>query len=452
MAGSSTTPSSRDLLTPVETTFKRMYLVSQDVFNEFKQFQDNNNSAPDLDPSSSDPPPGPPPGGPPGPPPGGPPGPPPGPSSAAPLSAGEPRPGPSTQVQCMRKLPNGKPCKSYFDDQNQLNIHEQVVHHNIQTGPLQVRYPLSQAAIQDTANVVDQSMHNSIENSRLSSSVKSASRQNIDNTTLVQADVTQCKMCSFKGKSPEDLDRHMRESGHLEYYSLSRKMLQPKVMLKRLTNKMSLRGLQPRVNLKRLTPQAISLNKVESYGEQNQSQNNVQTMDPSVESVAGPSGTSTNPLRRSSRLKTHKDVEPTKNSPRNRAKRSVDPYPQQNPTNRSKRRKVQDETLAQPLQQTQKSKNKRTIDVQRVEIQPTLSEEQRKNAFDLAVGRKKRKTKHTPHPPSQLGSSVPLPKRKKRKRVERLIDRYKQQTRKRRRTKAHPTVQRNVAALGLSGY
>ena len=458
MAGSSTTPSSRDLLTPVETTFKRMYLVSQDVFNEFKQFQDNNNSAPDSDPSSPDPPPGgppdPPPGGPPGPPLGGPPGPPPGPSSAVPLSADAPRPGPSTQVQCMRKQPNGKPCKAYFDDQNQLNIHEQIVHHNIQTGPLQVRSPLSQAAIQDTANVVDQSMRKSIENSRLSSSVKDASRQNIDNTTLVQADVTQCRVCSFKGKSPEDLDRHLQD-GHLEYYSLSRKMLQPKVMLKRLTKKMSLHGLQPKVNLKRLTPQAISLNKVDpGYGEQNQSQNNVQTMDRSVEPVAGPSsGTSTNPLRRSSRLnKTHKGLESTQNSPRNRAKRSVESYPKKNPTNPSKRRKVQDETLAQPLRQTQKSKNKRTADVQRVEIQPT-NEEQRKNAFDLAVGRKKRKTKHTPQPPSKLWSSAPLPKKKKkRKSVKRLTDRYYKQQARKTRTKAHPTVQRNVAALGLSGY
>merc|ERR1711983_455370 len=192
-------------------------------------------------------------------------------------------------------------------------------------------------------------------------------------------------------------------------------MLQPKVMLKRLTRKMSLGKLQPRVNVQRLPPQAISLNKVESYGEQNQSQNNVQTMGPSVEPVAGPSGTSTNPLRRSSRL--NKDVEPTKNSPRNRAKRSVDTYPQLNPTNRSKRRKVQYETLAQPLQQTQKSKTKRTVDVRRIEIQPTVNEEQRKNAFDLAVGRKKRKTEHT-EPPSKLWSSVPLPKkRKKRKGV-----------------------------------
>ena len=109
---------------------------------------------------------------------------------------------------------------------------------------------------------------------------------------------------------------------------------------------------------------------------------------------------------------------------------------------------MQDETLAQPLRQTQKSKNKRTADVQRVEIQPT-NEEQRKNAFDLAVGRKKRKTKHTPQPPSkQLWSSA----KSKRKSIKRLTDRYYKQKARKTRTKAHPTVQRNVAALGLSGY
>ena len=64
----------QDFLTPVDTTFKRMYLVSQDVFDEFKRFQDTNPPPgnPPSDPHSGQPP-GQPPGAPPGGPPGGPP-------------------------------------------------------------------------------------------------------------------------------------------------------------------------------------------------------------------------------------------------------------------------------------------------------------------------------------------------------------------------------------------
>ena len=527
MAGPST---SRDLLTPVDTTFKRMYLVSQDVFNEFKQFQDNNNGAPPPDPNSSAPPPDPPgPPGPPGPPPG-PPGPPPGPSSgppsASPLTVDSPRPGPSTQVQCMRKLPNGKPCKAYFDDHSQLSIHEQAVHHNSQTTPLRTQYPLSQAAIQNTANLVDQSMRNSIDNSRLSSSLRDQSHQNIADTPLVQADVTQCRVCTFKGKSPEDLDRHL-QNDHLDYVSLSRKMLQPKVMLKRLTRKMSLRGLQPRVDLERqplrrlqprvdlerLTPRSIPLNTVDSSknprpGTSQQpmtsdgslSRKMLQpkvmlkrlTRKMSLRGLQPRVDLERQPLRRlqprvdlerltprSIPLNTVESYEnprpgtsqqamasdPVQSTPRRSQKRAASTIDRvdQTPASRARVDKTPD---SRPRASRQKRKvpvppsspvatpspRKRNPDIQRatIELDPS-NEEQRKNAFDLAMRIKRRKTTHVKQPNTGDNTKKKKKKRKLKRHGGSILDQYKQKNQRRLR-KSHPTVQRNVAALGLSGY
>ena len=443
MAGPST---SRDLLTPVDTTFKRMYLVSQDVFNEFKQFQDNNNGAPPPDPNSSAPPPDPP--GPPGPP-GPPPGPSSGPPSASPLTVDSPRPGPSTQVQCMRKLPNGKPCKAYFDDHSQLSIHEQAVHHNSQTTPLRTQYPLSQAAIQNTANLVDQSMRNSIDNSRLSSSLRDQSHQNIADTPLVQADVTQCRVCTFKGKSPEDLDRHL-QNDHLDYVSLSRKMLQPKVMLKRLTRKMSLRGLQPRVDLERqplrrlqprvdlerLTPRSIPLNTVESY----------ENPRPGTSQQAMASDPVQSTPRRSQK-RAASTIDRVDQTPASRAR--VDKTPDSRPRASRQKRKVSvppSSPVATP------SPRKRNPDIQRatIELDPS-NEEQRKNAFDLAMRIKRRKTTHVKQPNTGDNTKKKKKKRKLKRHGGSILDQYKQKNQRRLR-KSHPTVQRNVAALGLSGY
>ena len=150
-----------------------------------------------------------------------------------------------------------------------------------------------------------------------------------------------------------------------------------------------------------------------------------------------------------------KNVEPTKILSRgtrgNRyesVRAAIGPYPKRSQNKQTSRTKAQNETLAQP-------KSKRTADVQQLEIQLTLDEEQKKNVIDLAVGKKKHKTKHTFQPPSRIWSTIPKkPKRKKRKRVKRITARYKGLTKKTRRpkTKADPSIQRNVAALGLSGY
>lgn len=452
----------QDFLTPVDTTFKRMYLVSQDVFDEFKRFQDTNPPPgnPPSDPHSGQPP-----GQPPGAPPGGPPGGPPNQQPTSPLndvnsdqqialhsSNSSPQfdEEPGSHFSCSHKMNNGRPCNSKFDTQDHLDMHIQSVHTN---------HPLSQAAIRSTAESVDQDLHNSIDNeTRISSTVKAQSHRNIANTILIQSDNTQCKLCSFKGQSPEDLDRHIRDDHVHHYYSISQSMLQPKI------------NRSPK-----LTPKSISLNRVESY-EQIQSRNNDQTMDdPTVEPVAGPSGVS-NQLRRSTRG-TRKKVEPTEPTRimtrRNRGRlggailAAVDnPYPKRNPNKPKGKTKAQAQTevITQPSIQTQKSKNKRTADVQQVELQTTLNEEeQKKNVFDLAVGRKKRKSNHTFQPPSKLWSTIPKKsKKKKRKEVKRITPRprhtitarYKLEKRKTRRpkTKADPSIKRNVAALGLSGY
>ena len=495
MAGSSTTSSSRELLAPIDTTFKRMYLVSQDVFNEFKQFQDNNNGAPPPDPNSTDhsssaPPPGLSPGLPPDLPPSLPPGPPPAPFSASPLTvedAPPPRPGPSTQVQCMRKLSNGKPCKKTFDDQHQLNIHEQAVH----------QYPLSQAGIQNTAHRVDTSMRHSIDNnSRLSSSVKDASHQNIANTPLVQADVTQCRVCTFKGKSPEDLDRHL-QNDHLDYVSLSRKMLQPKVMLKRLTRKMSLRGLQPRVNLERLEPRSMSMNTDKS-----QENPRPETSQQAMASDVTLSRKKLQPkvmLKRLTKKLSLRGLQPSVNlkrlTPRSIPLNTVESYenlrpgtsqhamasePIQSPPRRSQKRaassvdRVNKTPASRPrVDKTPDSRprasrrkvpappstaadtpRKRTRDIQRATIGLDPStEEQRKNAFDLAMRIKRRKTTHVNQ--STTVDNTEKKKKKKKKKPKRhggrILDRYKQKN-QRRMKQSHPTVQRNVAALGLPGY
>ena len=433
MAAAAVPSSNRDFLTPVDTTFKRMYLVSQDVFDEFKRFQDANLPPP------ADPPPG-----------GYPPPSPQSPSNGAnsnqqiqsppwlgsstlpqPQISEEPHP----HFPCPRKKNNGRPCNSKFDTQEHLDIHIQKVHHFS-------LHPLSQAAIRKTAERIDQDLHHSIDNERrISATVKAQSHQNIANTTLVQSDNTQCNVCSFKGQSPEDLDNHIRDV-HVDHYSISQSMLQPKIN-----------------HSPKLTPKAISLNEVETY-EQDQSQDNDQIMEPPVvEPVAGPSGTSTIPSRRKSR------GEPTKILSRGtrgnrfeamKTQTAPRPYTKRNPHKQASRTRAQDETLAQPLKQTQKSKRRTTDDVQQLEIQPTVEDEKmqkKKNVFDLTVGRKKRKTKHTSQPPSQLWSSIPLPKKKKRKRTKRLIDRYKGRKRRRTKTRANSSIQRrNVAALGLSGY
>ena len=438
----SSSSSNRDFLTPVDTTFRRMYLVSQDVFDDFKRFQDANLPPPDPPPS------GPPP---PGPSPPGSPRDPPSPSSGATNSSStqpilQPSPlsgSPSTTLPqpqfreeqpqlpvfpCPRRMNNGRRCNSKFDTQENLDMHIETVH-NFHPNPL------SQAAIRNTAERVDQHLHRSIDNEpRLSARVKTQSHRNIANTTLVQSDSTQCKLCSFKGQSPEDYDNHIAND-HANHFSISQNMLSPKI------------NGSPKI-----TPRAISLNNVESYDEQqNQSQDNVvEPMDLPIEPVAGPSGTSTNPRPRRSRTREH--VETTRIlSRRNRGNRLESnmkaAYPKRNP--KTKKVKVQLQNVEEIRDIKQKSK--RTADVQ----QPTVEddkEQKKKNVFDLAVGRKKRKTKHTFQPPSRIWSTVPLSKKKKRKRTKRLTDRYKGRTKRRTKTKPDPSIQRNVAALGLSGY
>ena len=454
----SSTSSNRDFLTPVDTTFRRMYLVSQDVFDDFKRFQDANLPPPDPPPSGP-PPPGP---SPPGPSPPGSPRDPPSPSSGAanssptqpilqpsPLSGSPSTTLPQPQFReeepqlpvfpCPRRMNNGRRCNSKFDTQENLDMHIETIH-NFHPNPL------SQAAIRNTAERVDQHLHRSIDNEpRLSARVKTQSHRNIANTTLVQSDSTQCKLCSFKGQSPEDYDNHIAND-HANHFSISQNMLSPKIN-----------------GSSKITPRAISLNKVESYDEQqNQSQDNVvEPMDLPIEPVAGPSGTSTNPRPRRARTREH--VEPTRMLPRrNRGNRLESnmkaAYPRRNPNNQNetpqpKRRKVQ--VQLQNVEEIRDIKSKRNADVQ----QPTVEddkEQKKKNVFDLAVGRKKRKTEHTLQPPSQSRSSVPRRRFKKKKRKkfnQRLIDRYKgRRTRKMRSSSVHPAIQRNVAALGLSGY
>ena len=437
-----------------------MYLVSQDVFDDFKRFQDANLSPPSNSPPSGPSPPDPPPPGPS--PSGSPPGPP-SPSTGvanssnqqilqqSPLLSSPSNTLPQPQFReeqsqhpvfpCPRRMNNGRRCNSKFDTQENLDIHIQTVHH------FQPQ-PLTQAAIRNTAERVDQNLHRSIDNEpRLSATVKAQSHRNIANTILVQSDSTQCQLCSFKGQSPQDYDNHIAND-HANHFSISRNMLSPKI------------NRSPK-----LTPRAISLNNVESYDEQqNQSQDNVvETMDLPIEPVAGPSGTSTNPRPRRSRTREH--VETTRIlSRRNRGNRLESnmkaAYPKRNPNNQNetpppKRRKVKVQLQNVEEIKDIKQKSKRTADVQQSTVEDD-KEQKKKNVFDLAVGRKKRKTEHTLQPPSQIRSSVPRRRFKKKKRKkfnQRLIDRYKgRRTRKTRSSSAHPAIQRNVAALGLSGY
>ena len=559
--------SNPDLLTPVDTTFKRMYLVSQDVFDEFKQFRDNGNGPPPPpDHNSSAPPPGPPSGRPPGPPPGPPFGPQselqsnpqinleePGPAFP-PTVDNTPRPGPSTQVQCMRKLRNGKPCNKIFDDRDQLNIHERAVHDN----------NLSQAAIQNTANLVDASMHNSIDNnSRLSSSVREASHQDITDTPMVEADVTQCRVCSFRGNSPEDLDQHM-QNDHLDYASLSRKMLRPRVMLKRLMRKQLLRGLQPRVNLERLSPRSIPplnstveddknpkpetsqqattsmprklypkvmlkrltekellsgrqprvnlkrLTEKELLPRQQPRVNlerltenellqgrhprvNLERLTPrsiplnTVESYENPYE---NPRPGTSRQAMASDSIPSPRRTRRRKRAAAnnntddkppasrDSIPSPRRTRSQKRAAANNNTNDRPpasrprVSRTPDSRprasrqtvpsspaaatpspRKRNADIQRatIELDPS-TEQQRKNAFDLAMRVKRRKTTHVKQSDTVDNTGKKKKKKKKKQQPKKrgrtsIIDRYKHK-----RRNVHPIVQRNVAALGLAGY
>ena len=343
-------------------------------------------------------------------------------------------------------------------------------------------------------------MRNSIDNnSRLSSSVKDASQQNITDTPLIQADVTQCRVCTFKGKSPEDLDRHV-QNDHLDYVSLSPKMLQPKVMLKRLTRQqMSLRGLQPSVNLKRLTPRSIPLNTVESHENPRPSTSqqamasdvtlsqkmlqpkvilkrltrkmsprrlqpsvNLKRITPrsiplnTVESYENPRpGTSqqamaSNPIESPSRKNQKRPastIDRVDKTPASR--RRVDKTPDSRP--RASRQKVPAPPSTTTAATT--SPRQRTRDIQRatIEVKPS-TDEQKKNAFDLAMRIKRRKTTHV-----QQSNTVDNTKKKKKKKKpkrrggHRILDQYKHKN-TRRLKKSHPAVQRNVAALGLSGY
>ena len=451
----------RDFLTPVDTTFRQMYLVSQNEFDNFKRYQDTNlmprGPPPDAPPDAS-------PGLPPGSPPGSSPAPPVVPSLSATETmnqqiSGEEAP----HFPCTHKTNNGSRCKSIFDTQENLDIHIQTVHQT---------HPLSQAAIRNVVERVDQSLHSSIDNeSRINSTVKAKSHQNIANTILVQSDNRKCNLCSFKGRSPEDLDNHIRND-HVNHPPLaSPNLLRPKI-----------------THSPKLTPRAISLNRVESYDEQNQSRNNEQTMDTStIEPVAEPSGTSPpRPRRRGRPRGPRKKIEPSRFlTRRNRGKIGRDavrvavdgqPRPKVKVAVDDHSYAIEDltenDTLDQPSRQTQRSKSKRTADVQQLEIRPRVNdEEQRKNAFDLAVGRKKHKTNHTFQPPSQVWSTVPKKsKKKKKKKVKRInrrnetvarkrinrrnetVARYKGRTVRRPKTKADPSIKRNVAALGLAGY
>ena len=155
-------------------------------------------------------------------------------------------------------------------------------------------------------------------------------------------------------------------------------------------------------------------------------------------------------------------LDPTRSPPRKsrkgleqtrfQAKRSastldnVDTTPASRPRASRRKRQVPVPPLSTPVPTPSR---KRTADIQQETIESEQrTDEQRKNAFDLAVGRKKRKTTHV-----KQSNTVKKTKKKRKGKTKghRIVNQYKQKNQRKSR-KSHPTVQRNVAALGLPGY
>ena len=218
---------------PVDTHFKRMFLVSAEVFEAFRQFQQDN------PPNAPFPPDG-------GPPPDD--GPPQPPSNAPyppnntsqlppadhnlstsnetpqpglePTTATGPTdlhaPGPATGLTCDLPLSRGRTCNEVFDNPTNLLTHRNAVHPvflntaaNTSTHTLPTPTQLSA-----TEQAVTQTLQNSINREAIfSTQNKRRLLQNVGtNKKLIQPDNTQCFTCSYKGDTPQDLAAHVADT------------------------------------------------------------------------------------------------------------------------------------------------------------------------------------------------------------------------------------------------
>ena len=446
---------------PVHTHFKRMYLVSAEVVDALRQSQQDN-------------PPPPPPGGdqaqspsvhPPQPPPaaaadptapGAPasssstlpnitPLPQPGPGSAPTTTPHAPPPdhqiaGPSRGgIPCGVRLTNGKQCSQWFDNADQLIKHQDTWHPTHLTAPVNTSRQLltTPAQLEAAEQAVDQALHDSIEGEKkFSGPTKRRLHQNADaSKRLIRPDHLQCQSCPFRGNTPQELAAH-----HQDVH----------------VNAIDFRPLRESKNggKGRKGVKARSLNTVETYEQDSPVANNMEPTQPTT-----PSRTqSTTPSRTQSTTRSrtsHPQRAPT--SRRTRKKEPQQPARVQ-PT-RTKRggvaklptRIMTRQNLPDPW------KGKLPAEVvghhmyREKKAPPPPTPEEQQHARDLHNRVKRRKIDpYAPYEPPIQGKRRKRKVNKKPKRLARstAISRYKAKSKR----TSNPAVQRNVAALGLSGY
>ena len=446
---------------PVHTHFKRMYLVSAEVVDALRQSQQGN-------------PPPPPPGGdqaqspsvhPPQPPPAAAadptapeapasssstlpnitPLPQPGPGSAPTTTPHAPPPdhqiaGPSRGgIPCGVRLTNGKQCSQWFDNADQLIKHQDTWHPTHLTAPVNTSRQLltTPAQLEAAEQAVDQALHDSIEGERkFSGPTKRRLHQNADaSKRLIRPDHLQCQSCPFRGNTPQELAAH-----HQDVH----------------VNAIDFRPLRESKNggKGRKGVKARSLNTVETYEQDSPVANNMEPTQP------------TTPSRTQS-------TTPSRTQPTTRSRTS---HPQRAPTSRQTRKKEpQQPARVQPTRtkrggvaklptriMTRQNlpdpwKGKLPAEVvghhmyREKKAPPPPTPEEQQHARDLHNRVKRRKIDpYAPYEPPIQGKRRKRKVNKKPKRLARstAISRYKAKSKR----TSNPAVQRNVAALGLSGY
>ena len=431
---------------PVDTHFKRMFLVSAEVFEAFRQFQQDN------PPNAPFPPDG-------GPPPDD--GPPQPPSNAPyppnntsqlppadhnlstsnetpqpglePTTATGPTdlhaPGPATGLTCDLPLSRGRTCNEVFDNPTNLLTHRNAVHPvylntaaNTSTHTLPTPTQLSAAE-----QAVTQTLQNSINREAIfSTQNKRRLLQNVGtNKKLIQPDNTQCFTCSYKGDTPQDLAAHVADT-HVLTVNLPQKAL----------------GLRTYRGAKR-GDRARSLKTVQSYDHDSSV---ADVMAPSTSDAPSQSTPSRAPPSRTPPSRTPPSHTPASPQPPPRSRRTIRERPE--PTRVLTRTVRADRWKGPTDPKIVGDLHNRRRNAKRATTPPT--QEQQQHARDLHNRVKRRRIDPYADPAEPPIQGRLRKGKKKLKRLARNTTMSRYKGRQPRRN--NPAVQRNVAALGLSGY
>ena len=443
---------------PVDTHFKRMFLVSAEVFEAFRQFQQDNPPnapfPPDGGPPPDDGPPQPPPNAP---------NPPNNTSQLPPAdhnlstSNETPQPGleptattgptnlhapdPATGLKCDLPLSKGRTCDQVFDDPTALLTHRNAVHPvHLNTAANTSTHTLpTPTQLSATEQAVTQTLQNSINREAVfSTQNKRRLLQNVgSNKKLIQPDNTQCFTCPYKGDTPQDLAAHIADT-HVLTVNLPQKAL----------------GLRTYRNARR-SDRARSLNTVQSYDRDSSvadvmapSTSDAPTLPQSTPSRTPPSRTSQSTPSRT--YQSTPSRTPASSQPPPRSRQTARKTPQQ-PTRRSTRTIKPDQYTGALDQRIVGDLYRKKKNAKRAATPPT--EEQQQHARDLHNRVKRRRIDPYADPAEPPIHGRPKIKGKIKKKPKRLarntiMSRYKGKQPRR----YNPAVQRNVAALGLSGY